>query len=564
LDFHSAASVSGALDSFFGHYYRRRPVNATFTGVHMYDDALPDWSPAGLEALDDEMHSLARDLSASHPSPSAARTYRDDVHTLDSELARSYLETQLTENASTHGVRHNPSLWTGEAIFSVIALMIRNFAPLDERIANAAARLQAIPEFLRNAVSVIGDHEVPRPWAERALRDIAGAELLLTRGIEAWLASDVISIGVAARLRIGAQRAREAFRTFAEWLASCRAAPDIALACGAAMYDVLLARGHHCSRHRSDLLAEARARLSEERAQLDVAAKSIAGSWQAAQESLAADAPSGDEFLSAFQRIWGDCHSAVTSHDAVTWPNWPIQYVSIPKWTADAAPHLYYLFYRSPAPLDPYSIYDYVVPSVPAENAPEFLRSWNHSVIRLNHVVHHGGLGHHVQNWHAYHRARSRAGKIAAVDCANRIGMFCGGSMAEGWACYSTCLASELGLLSPLEQLAEQHSRLRFLARAIVDIELHQGTMSFSEAIAFYTQTVGLSEPVARAEAVKNSMFPCTAIMYWLGLQGILDLRDTVRSRRGASFSLKDFHDELLGCGSIPVPLVARIMTVGD
>jgi uncharacterized protein (DUF885 family) len=59
-------------------------------------------------------------------------------------------------------------------------------------------------------------------------------------------------------------------------------------------------------------------------------------------------------------------------------------------------------------------------------------------------------------------------------------------------------------------------------------------------------------------------MFPCTAIMYWLGLQGILDLRDAVRSRRGANFSLKDFHDELLGFGSIPVPLVARIMTAGD
>ena len=555
--------MSGALDSFFSHYHRRRPVNATFTGVHMYDDALPDWSPAGLEAFDDEMHSLARDLSAAHPTPSAAETFRDDVPALDAELARSFLQTQLTENASTHGVRHNPSLWTGEAIFSVISLMIRNFAPLDERVENAAARLQAIPEFLRNAGVVIGGVEVPRPWIERALRDINGAAVLLTTGIEAWLASDVHSIGVAARLRIGAQRAREAFRMFAEWLGSCRAAPDAALACGPAMFDVLLARGHHCLRTRADLLAEARARFNDERAQLDTAAKSIAGSWDAAQESLAINSPSPDEFLSAFGRVWDECHSLVTSRDAVTWPDWPIQYVPIPKWTAGAAPYLYYLFYRSPAPLDPYSCYDYVVPNVPEENAREFLRTWNSSVIRLNHVVHHGGLGHHVQNWHAYHRARSRTGRIAAVDCANRIGMFFGGSMAEGWACYSTCLASELGLLSPLEQLAEQHSRLRFLARAIVDIELHQGTMSFNDAATFYREAVGLSEPAARAETVKNSMFPCTAIMYWLGLQGILDLREILRTRRGRSFSLKAFHDELLGFGSIPIPLVARIMSTG-
>ncbi len=556
--------MSGALDGFFSHYYRRRPVNATFTGVHMYDDALPDWSPAGLEALDDEMHSLARDLSASHPSPSAPRAYRDDVQALDAELARSFLETQLTENASTHGVRHNPSLWTGEAIFSIISLMIRNFAPLDERIENASARLHAVPAFLQSAMTLIGDVAVPRPWTARALREIAGAEILLTRGIEAWLASDVHSIGVAARLRLGAQRAREAFTTFSEWLASRRAAPDTALVCGPAMYDVLLARGHQCARSRAELLTEARARFADERAQLDAMAKPIAGSWQAAQEALAGNAPSPAEFVGTFRRVWDECHSVVTATGAVTWPDWPIQFVPIPAWTADAAPYLYYLFYRSPAPFDSYSTYDYVVPGVPVDNPREFLRTWNTSVIRLNHIVHHGGLGHHVQNWHAYHRARSRTGKIAAVDCASRIGMFSGGSMAEGWACYSTVLAGELGLLAPLERLAERHARLRFLARTIVDIELHQGTMAFADAVAFYTQMVGLSEPASRAEAVKNSMFPCTAIMYWLGLQGILDLRETIRAKRGSSFSLTTFHDELLGLGSIPIPLAARILAAGD
>ena len=54
-------------------------------------------------------------------------------------------------------------------------------------------------------------------------------------------------------------------------------------------------------------------------------------------------------------------------------------------------------------------------------------------------------------------------------------------------------------------------------------------------------------------------MFPCTAIMYWLGTQGILDLRDcTCKSSEAAAFSLRSFHDELLGYGSIPVPLIAR------
>ena len=182
-------------------------------------------------------------------------------------------------------------------------------------------------------------------------------------------------------------------------------------------------------------------------------------------------------------------------------------------------------------------------------------------MITLNHVVHHGAIGHHVQNWHAYHRASSRVGKIAAVDCASRIGMFPAGTMAEGWACYATQLMDELRFLSPLERLSEQHSRIRFLTRAIVDIEFHQGTFTVSDAVQFHMEHAGMDATVARAEVVKCSMFPATAVMYWIGTQGILDLRATVRSTRGASFSLRQFHDDLLAHGSIPVPLITRLMT---
>jgi uncharacterized protein (DUF885 family) len=85
--------------------------------------------------------------------------------------------------------------------------------------------------------------------------------------------------------------------------------------------------------------------------------------------------------------------------------------------------------------------------------------------------------------------------------------------------------------------------------------------MSFADAIAFYSDTVGMSADAARGEVVKNSMFPCTAIMYWLGTQGIHDLRDEMKRREGPRFSLRRFHGELLGYGSIPVPLLARMMT---
>jgi len=70
-----------------------------------------------------------------------------------------------------------------------------------------------------------------------------------------------------------------------------------------------------------------------------------------------------------------------------------------------------------------------------------------------------------------------------------------------------------------------------------------------------------MSQDAARGEAVKNSMFPCTALMYWLGTQSVRNLRLVTERRLGSAFSLKRFHDEFLSFGSIPVPLIAELMS---
>ena len=56
--------------------------------------------------------------------------------------------------------------------------------------------------------------------------------------------------------------------------------------------------------------------------------------------------------------------------------------------------------------------------------------------------------------------------------------------------------------------------------------------MSFDEAVRFWTTNVGGSTDVAKNEVVKASMFPCTAIIYWLGTEGIVALRFTPEGAR--------------------------------
>jgi hypothetical protein len=326
--------------------------------------------------------------------------------------------------------------------------------------------------------------------------------------------------------------------------------------------ELLLRRGHWVTTPAPDLLREATDALNEAAATLQEMAQPFGG-WLEVHERLSAAHPSAEDYLTRFGDKWHACRQAALDHDLVTWPAAPLRYVPIPSHTRDAAPSLYYLNYRSPAPFDPVGVFDYVVPPLDglAGDALEArLRLINDSVITLNHIVHHGAIGHHVQNHHAYAGA-SRVGRVAAVDAANRIAMFSGGSLAEGWACYVCDLMEEIGFLTPLERVAQQHTRVRLLARAIVDIEFHQGSMSFDEAVGFYRDTVGMSADAATNEVVKNSMYPCTAVMYWLGTQTIHDLRDEIERREGPRFSLRRFHGELLGYGSIPVLLLARMMT---
>ena len=91
-----------------------------------------------------------------------------------------------------------------------------------------------------------------------------------------------------------------------------------------------------------------------------------------------------------------------------------------------------------------------------------------------------------------------------------------------------------------------------------MDVRLHTGRLSLDQAATFYHERVGMAPAAAKSEAVKNSMFPGTALMYLVGTDTIRQLRGELSARPG--FGLGAFHDRLLAYGSIPVALVAERM----
>jgi uncharacterized protein (DUF885 family) len=552
------------LDDFFSAYYRRRPVNATFIGVHPYDHTLPDYSPTGVDETLAEMQGLLNRLHSLPDEPLSP------AERIDRRLAEGFLQIQLWEFQSEHFQRANPSTYTGEAIFGLIALFLSDFAPLAERLEAAIERMQAIPAFLRQAQANL--QAAPQAWSERAIRECRGALAFLDEGIERLAQAHAIQ---DPAFRRAAAQAAAAFGRFQAFLESGQQArPTQAYACGEQAFDLLLRQGHFVESSAQDIAAYAEEELRLAQAYLQSHAADFgAASPEEALGGLADLHPSLPEYPQRYGDLWQACRQTSQEQDLLTWPDFPIRYMPQPAWARKAAPFLYFLFYRAPAAFNRPAVHNYLYTPIEAGLPPSeqesLLRLNNDSVIKMNHVIHHGGIGHHVQNWHAYH-AQSRIGQVAAVDCAARIAMFCGGTMAEGWAVYTTDLMCDTGFVTPLEKYAEYQTRRRMCARAVVDVRLHvpgtrraragQGSYTLEEARRYYQEQAGMSPAAALGEAVKNSMFPGAAVMYVLGSDRIHTLRKELSARLGGRFSLRQFHDQFLSYGSIPVSLAAAEM----
>ena len=543
------------LDRFFRAYYDDRPVNASFIGVHDRDHALPDFSDRATGDTLSEMEGLLRESERLDAAPLTA------PERLDLCLARGFLRTQIWEYRSHHFHRGNPSTYTGEAVFGVMALFLTEGAPLASRVAAAAARMEAIPKLLQQARDNV--RQAPLAWTERAIRECTGALAFFTEGVGLLATERKITLPV---FKAASQRAALAFTSFRDHLETdLRQRPSDHYACGDEALGLYLREGHFLTESADEIARYAEAELAEAKGYLDAHAADFgARSPDEALRGLSLLHPSAEAYYARYHELWNEAREVAEARDLLTWPEAPIRYVPRPDWARAAAPHLYFLFYRSPAAFDRPAVHAYLVtpiePGMPASEQQRLLEANNDSALKLNHVVHHGGIGHHVQNWHAF-RAASRIGQVAAVDCASRIAFFCGGTMAEGWACYATDLMSEAGFLTPLEQYAERHTRVRMCARAVVDVRLHQGRLTLEQAADYYRQHAGMPPDAARAEAVKNSMFPGAAVMYVMGTDRIHRLRRELSARPGAGFSPRAFHDELLSYGSVPVSLIAEAMS---
>ena len=149
----------------------------------------------------------------------------------------------------------------------------------------------------------------------------------------------------------------------------------------------------------------------------------------------------------------------------------------------------------------------------------------------------------------------------------------------EGWALYAERLMGELGYFEkPDYSLGMLINHLFRACRVVIDIGSHAEfripdhspvgpgeEWSFEAAVELLRNVAFLDDANARSEVTRYLGWPGQAISYKMGERTILQLRDEKRQRGDESFSLREFHTQVLSAGSVGLDLLSSfVLDQGD
>ena len=295
------------------------------------------------------------------------------------------------------------------------------------------------------------------------------------------------------------------------------------------------------------------AELESARKEMNRLAKAEGRDWKTILHEVQNTIVPEAEVFARHRELFHAHRDLVINKKLLTWPDYPVTFCEVPDWLDGIMGHAGVYPYHAAAPRDVGTDVDFIVPPS-SGGTPDF-------TILSNHVLHHAGVGHHVQNWFAYNRAETRFGKLSAVDSAGYIFIHAGIGMAEGWSSYVPGMISEFGIVDEKQKVCMQFDRLRSAARALVDVRLHSGTWTVAQAVKFLEEQTGATNQLATAAVHRISQSPSSGSMYCVGPAVLKHLRRSLVGDKSTPAELGKFHDAFLSFGSLPLPLIAEAMT---
>jgi uncharacterized protein (DUF885 family) len=166
-------------------------------------------------------------------------------------------------------------------------------------------------------------------------------------------------------------------------------------------------------------------------------------------------------------------------------------------------------------------------------------------------AYHEGVPGHHMQI--------SIAQELADLPQFRRQGGYT--AYVEGWALYSERLGKEVGFYQdPYSDYGRLQDEMLRAIRLVVDTGLHAKKWTREQVVQFFHDHSAIDEVEVQTETDRYIVWPGQALGYKLGSLKITELRERARKQLGDRFDIREFHDQALGAGALPLDVLeARI-----
>lgn len=539
---HSAEPLSHFVDEYLAYLHEVAPTAASADGVHLHDDLLEDFSRTAVEAQIRELGGWARRLDGIKASTLTAEEKLDRRRLADGIQARLFAleEVRAWQRSPLHYAETIADSLAGQTLF--------DYAPVADRARRVVSKLRQAPRLLdaakRNVTDPPGlftrvgiesfggvltfvDRDLPK-----AFRNLDDMHLLGDLADASVVAVDALKEYVAHLRDNVAPRSRASFR-----LGPDRFARKLRLEEG---IDVPVDR----------LLQIARRELQATQERFKEVASGLNGDWTKAWPAVKTRHPDAGGLLGVVEGHIETLLKFIRRKRLVSVPDHGrLVVASTPefhRWTFAS------LLTPGPFEAKPMPAYYYVTPvdpAWPAERQEDHLRDFSFAAL-WSISIHETFPGHFL---HFEHLRRVEAPVRKSL-------FFMPTSLVEGWAHYCEQMMLDEGFERgnaevELGQLAEALVRL---ARTIVGIRLHAEDLSVEQGVRFFRDEAFLEESSARREAERGTFDP-SYVLYALGKQMLFKLRVDCEAA-GNGFSLRAFHDRLLGQGALPFWMHRHLM----
>ena len=541
---YSAEPLPHFVDEYLAWLHEAHPTNATFDGVHLHDDLLEDLGRPAIDSQVRDLGGFARRLAAIDPARLT------DVERLERPALDANIRARLFELETVRSWERNPQCYGDLLSTSLAGQILFDYAPLPERARRVLSKLRQVPRLMQAARDNIKDP--PGIFIKVGLESLRGALRFIEDDLPRALGAldDLHVLGDLADASTEASHAIGAYVAHLENDVAPRARGPFRLGRERLQQKLQLEEGISLDADRLLAIAERELHATQEefrRVASRVDAKDPFGAWARAKS----EHPAAGQVVATAQEQLDELKTFIQRQDLVTLPDKADVRVA-------PTPRFYRWTFASmwtPGPFEtrPLRAYYYITdadPAWPTDRQEEHLRDFNYGAL-WSISIHEVFPGHFL---HYQHLRQVPAPLRKSI-------LFSSTAMVEGWAHYAEQMMMEAGFRrqDPSIRLGQLAESLIRLCRAIVGIRLHAEDLSVEQGVRFFRDEAYLEEGSARREAERGTFDP-SYVLYSLGKLMVLKLRDDCKARQGDRFSLRAFHDSLLGNGTVPLWLHRNLM----